>query len=282
MNLAFAGRRTAGVTLMGAALLLRPGSSTNRLARHQLVRASQRLHFLSGRLQGVSYRLSGRHPDPHVPDDVLADRIRSSLGVTAKALDLPRVHVMVQDHVALLHGEADTPAHAAEFERAVAAVPGVAGVESFLHVGLLPSDSRPSEGRRHRPASDALTRLTAAATGAGVAPDASETVTRAVLATFADRLPAGERAQVAVHLPADVRQLFTPPRRSRHRRPARTTRELVEQVASATGGLTTDQVERATVGVIGCLRTLVPEEDQDVRAVLPAQLKSLWDSPAPS
>lgn len=281
MDLTVPVRRAAGVVVVGAAaVLLRPGSRLTRRLRTHMLRAGRHLNHLSGRLQGMSYRVAGRHPDLDVADDVLADRVRSSIGVTEKALDLPHVHVMVEDHVALLHGEVDTDAAAAEIERAVAQVPGVRGVESYLHVGLLASDTRPSTSRSVRPPSKALTRLVGAARDGGIAPESSIAVTRAVLATFADRLPAGERAQLAAHLPADVRELLVPPRRVVRRGPPRRTRELVERVATAAGDLPVESVERATAAVLASLRALVPEEADDVRAVLPHELKALWDSPA--
>jgi hypothetical protein len=101
-----------------------------------------------GRLRGVCYRVLGRQPDPDVDDATLADRIRSTIGPLEKKLDLPRIHVMVEDHVALLHGDVCWPHEAAALERAVRRVSGVRAVESHLHTGLLAGDVRPSEGRR--------------------------------------------------------------------------------------------------------------------------------------
>jgi hypothetical protein len=102
---------------------------------------------VSGRWRGLMYRLFGRRPDPDVDDHTLADRVRSVLGPIEKRLDLPHVHVMVQDHVVLLHGDVGWPHEAAAITRAVREVSGVRDVESHLHVGLLPSDTRPSTGR---------------------------------------------------------------------------------------------------------------------------------------
>src|SRR5690606_13470179 len=100
----------AGAAVAGALLLPRAR------ARHALRRLARllrrRARYVLGRLQGVRYRLSGRHPDPDVPDTVLGDRIRSTLGPLEKRLDVPRVHVMVEDHVALLHGEVGAEAEA--------------------------------------------------------------------------------------------------------------------------------------------------------------------------
>lgn len=93
---------------------------------------------------------------------MLADRIRSSIGRLEARLDIPHVHVTVQqDGAALLHGEVGT---AEQLERAVAAVSGVVGVESFLHIGLIRGDTRPSEGARHRAPSEARRRLLDVAT----------------------------------------------------------------------------------------------------------------------
>jgi hypothetical protein len=100
-----------------------------------------------------------RHPDPEVIDNVLADRIRSSIGALEKRLDLPHIHVMVDDHVALLHGEVASDADVDELMEAVAAVSGVVGVESYLHLGLTGGDNRPSAGRVGQSPSDAMKRL---------------------------------------------------------------------------------------------------------------------------
>jgi uncharacterized protein (DUF2267 family) len=246
------------------------------LAHHQLDNAGRRLCYVAGRLRGASYRLRGRHPDPDVIDNVLADRIRSALGGLEKRLDVPRIHVMVEGHVALLHGEVSSDADADELERAVAAVTGVVDVESYLHVGFTSGDTRPSAGRRVHPPSRALRRLLDAAVSAGVDPGSALPVVRGVLAAFADRIPVGERAHVAAHLPNDVRPLFTPPRRAHRHAPPRTVHELVAGIAAATRELPLDKAQQATAAVIETLRALVPEEAPDVTAVLPEELRALW------
>jgi hypothetical protein len=141
----------AGVALVGGAVLLRPGTRAHRLACRQLNRAGRQLRYLGGRLEGSRYRLRGQHPDPEVIDNVLADRIRSSLGALEKRLDLPHIHVMVEEHVALLHGEVTCDADIDKLTEAVAAVSGVVGVESYLHVGLTSGNTRPSTGRAVHP-----------------------------------------------------------------------------------------------------------------------------------
>jgi uncharacterized protein (DUF2267 family) len=274
-------RVVGGVVIVGAALVLRPGTRANKAVCHQIDAAGKRLRFFGGQLRGVSYRLRGRHPAPDVVDNVLADRIRSELGGLEKRLDLPHVHVMVNDHVAMLHGEVGSQADADQIERAVEAVSGVAGVESYLHVGLGRGDSRPSAGRAVEHPSDALRRLMDAAVGEGIAPDRAHAVVRAVLATFADRLPATERDKVDAHLPADVRALFSPPRRAH--RPARVhnIHELVARVAFPGGELPADKAEQVATAIVRAFRDLVPDEAGHVGAVLPAELRALWQGETP-
>lgn len=276
-----AARRVAGgLALAGVVALFRPGTRANKLVRRELGETVRRVRYLGGRLQGASYRLRGQHPDPHVIDNVLADRIRSSLGPVEKRLDLPHIHVMVEDHVALLHGEVSSSEDVDELERAVMAVSGVTGVESYLHVGLTSGDTRPSAGRSVHPPSAALRRLLDTAIGAGVDPGSAQRVVRGILATFADRLPVGERDHVATHLPVDVRPMFSPPRRARRTAPPRTVHELVAGLAATTGELPRDKAQRVTTAVIEVLRELVPEEAGDVGAVLPPELRALWQGHA--
>ncbi len=133
-----------GVALLvaaGGVVALRQGTRTRKVAL-------RRLHYAAGRMHGVAYRISGRQPDPAVPDPVLADRVRSVLGPVEKRLDVPHVHVMVEQHVALLHGDVGSVVDAEELEAAAAAVPGVRDVESHLHIGLIKGDTRPSAGHR--------------------------------------------------------------------------------------------------------------------------------------
>ena len=270
-------RAAGGISLAGAVVLLRPGTRANKLVSRELDRASRRMRYLSGRLQGVSYRLRGRQPDPEASGILLADRVRSTLGPLEKRLDLPRIHVMAEDHVVLLHGEVGAPSDIDEIERAVAAVSGVRGVESYLHVGFTRGETRPSAGRAAREPSDAFRRLVAAAHSAGVSDEAAPAVVRGVLAAIAERIPEGERGQVAAHLPDDVRVLFTPPHRLRHLAPARTVAQLVGRITASTEAMPPEAAVSITREVIGQLRSLVPDEEADVAAVLPTELRELWE-----
>lgn len=271
-------KRTAGgIAVMGGVVLLRPGTGANHALRHQVDLLARRLRHVAGRLHGLSYRLRGRHPDPDAADNLLADRIRSSLGPLKKRLDLPHIHLMAEGHIALLHGEVGTQEEADEIEAAVAAVSGVLGVESYLHIGLASGDTRPSEGQAAHEPSEAWRRLVDAATGAGLDPAAALPVVRAVLATFAERLPGGERDHVSTHLPADVRAMFTPPHRTRQAVPVRSVSELVARIAATAAGLPHDNALEVTRMVVRELRALVPEEIADVAAVLPADLREFWE-----
>ena len=94
-------------------------------------------------------------------DATVADRVRSGLGPVLKALDGPHVHVAVADGVVSLHGDVADRATRAAVEASVLSTSGVRGIDSHLHLGLLPSDTRPSTGRRRirrsRPSVDRLT-----------------------------------------------------------------------------------------------------------------------------
>ena len=268
---------TGGLAAIGGIVLFRPGTKAYRVARHQLDEAAHRLRYAGGRLQGVSYRLRGRQPDPEASGILLADRVRSTLGPLEKRLDLPRIHVMAEDHVVLLHGEVGAPSDIDEIESAVAAVSGVRGVESYLHIGFTQGETRPSAGRAAREPSDAFRRLVAAAHAAGVSDDAAPAVVRGVLAAIAERIPEGERGQVAAHLPDDVRVLFTPPHRLHHLAPARTVAQLVGRITATTEAMPPEAAVSITREVIGELRSLVPDEEADVAAVLPTELRELWE-----
>lgn len=240
-------------------------------------RVARRTHHLAGQLAGLDYRLHGRHPDESVPDLVLADRVRSELGPVVHALDVPHVHVMVHDHVVTLHGDTTTEQEAAEICRAVLAVTGVRGVRSHLHVGLLPSDTRPSTGRAQQPPpSTALERLVQA-TGEAGATSGQLFILRSVLGTFLERLPAGERSHVLAHLPEDVRHVAIPPRTWGATRIG-TTAEVVAEVIATDPSLDERTAHDVVAAVLAVVADLVPEERDDVAAVLPGELKELWSA----
>jgi uncharacterized protein (DUF2267 family) len=269
---------TAGV--IGVVATAAPDSPVGRAARQLARRLSRDVRYAVATAPGVLYRLAGRRPDPDVSDDVLADRIRSSIGPLEKRLDIPRVHVMVDDHVVIVHGDVpdDDVAHAVE--HAIMQVSGVRGVESHLHQGLLEGDTRPSQGAAvPPPPSDALRSLLDAAHDAGASADPRAAV-HAVLCGFADRLPEHEREQFLAHLPGDVRTLAGPVRR--HGEPVTRLKTVPQLVAAvvAQGGIDSDDADAITRAVVSVLRDLAHTEASGVAAVLPHDLAEFWAQPA--
>lgn len=241
--------------------------------------AARRAQRLAGRLEGLAYHLEGRRPDPNVDDLRLAQRVRSSLGPLEKRLDLPRVHVASSDRVVVLHGVVDAPGQAQELEEAAQRVAGVRGVRSRLHVGMGPGDTRPSEGRTTVQSSPAWRELVGAARGVGLSDDGSQRAAQAVLATLLDCLPEGERQHVLAHLPEDVRMRSHPPLQVGRLAKPRTVQAFDAAVAER-AQLLVHEAALATRAVLDSLRGLVPEEVDDVEAVLPSDLKPLWASPS--
>jgi len=138
--------QAAGLTAgaVGIVAATAPETGIGLAARDLARRIARDVRYVASSMPGIVYRLSGGRPDPDVSDDILADRIRSTIGPLEKSLDVPHMHVMVEDHVAILHGEIPDTDDAHAITHAVMAVSGVRGVESHLHVGLIAGDTRPS------------------------------------------------------------------------------------------------------------------------------------------
>ena len=132
-----------GVTVLEMAA----GRRFSRRLAHAVTRWAR---FQSGRLAGFRYHLAGGHPDASAEGAVLADRVRSMLGTLEHRLDIPRIHVMAEGHTVLLHGDVASERQIDTLVEAATQIPGVENVESHLHVGLLPSETRPSEGERQQ------------------------------------------------------------------------------------------------------------------------------------
>ncbi|HVM53599.1 MAG TPA: BON domain-containing protein [Acidimicrobiales bacterium] len=208
-------------------------------------------------------------------DAVVADRIRSELGLVEHRLDIPRIHVMVERGVALLHGEVPTEDAAHVLEARVRAVAGVQDLVSHLHVGLLAGDTRPSADES-RP-SVAARRLTGAALAAGAGEVTAALAARRVLTAFAATLPMAARRRIRSHLPADVSSWL----------PADdvvsttgTVDELYGEVAAASV-MPATHVPFVVEGVLRELASLVPDDAEDVAVNLPAELGHLWADAAP-
>jgi uncharacterized protein (DUF2267 family) len=211
-----------------------------------------------------------------VPPQVLADRVRSSLGPLERRLDLPHVHVLVEERTVLLHGDVASAADARAIEAHVAGVAGVEQVESHLHVGLLPSDARPSAGRAVHPLSPSRRTLEKSAVAAGCDPEHAADAVSAVLTVFLHRLPAVERHHVESHLPADVRRLV---RRQPYvaGKPPRTADDLTWLVVVQSDHIPPKAGGAITRNVLQTLRRTVPEEAAGVADVLPNALREAWE-----
>lgn len=260
---------TALETVAGRRFSRRVARAVTRTARHQ-----------SGRLAGVRYRLAGGQPDPTVQDRVLADRVRSTLGPLEHRLDIPRVHVMADGHTVLLHGDVASDGQVETLVEAATRIPGVHRVESHLHVGFVPGDTRPSAGAEHHAPSRALTAVLAAAHGGGAPAGSERSAARSVLSTFVAQLPPEQRRHFLCHLPEDLRALAEEPRPKGAGRPH--VRRL-DDFVSAVGLPPAEREQHESIidSVLGAVRELVPEEAFDVAAVLAPELRQLWKTAIP-
>ncbi len=272
-------RRIVLLTLITVTVVAAPVSirHTRRQVRNLRRQVERRRRYLQGVSKGWRYWRLGGHPAWNVSDAVLLNRIRSELGPLEKHLDIPRVKVMVEDKVATLHGDVLSQDQVEALVRAAEAVSGVQGVRSELHVGLAAGETRPSEGRTHRPPSPAFEWLVSAARRGGQSEARAVAGVEAVLSSLADRLPPDERAHLLSHLPADVRALVLPPDEPSRGR-IRHVEEFVEIVARM-GSLDPGAARTLIGSVIPVVKELVPEEVADISAVLPAELRELWDAP---
>jgi uncharacterized protein (DUF2267 family) len=206
-------------------------------------------------------------------DVVLADRVRSSIGPLLKELDTPRVHVMAESDRVLLHGDIISDDARERLEAAVRRVPGVGTVASYLHVGLLPGDMRPSVGRVEQPSSMARCFHDALA-HSGIVGRPADLALGETLRLVTDTIPERERAHVFAHLPVDVKSLVRC-RPASPRSPVQQPGELFN-IVRVRSGLRKSESEAAVRTIVHELRRLVPEECDDVAAVLPSGLKPLW------
>ena len=209
----------------------------------------------------------------HVEGLDLADRVRSALGPMVKALDLPRIHVMAEGDRILLHGDVATEDDAERIEAALSGVADVGEIESHLHVGLIPGDTRPSGA--HADNSEMYAALLRVAKKARLGATPARVAITGALLSVLEMIPSGERTHVAAHFPADVRQLVTARRGGQSRVDARTPVQL-EVTAALRGGISLEKAHIIVPGVISVIRTFIPEEDQDVQATLAHHLRTYW------
>jgi uncharacterized protein (DUF2267 family) len=204
----------------------------------------------------------------------LADIVRTRLGPIVKSMDLPRIHIMAEGSQILLHGDVATEVDASLIEEIVKAFPGVRSVESHLHIGLLPSDTRPSQAPKAR--SDMMEALFAAATAIGISEGPATSAVKGTLSAILEQIPTNERHHLLAHFPNDV-VLFAIPRQHFGDENLHWKTELaLDAAASLRGGIDLPSAEVLVPLVIGVIRRFVPEEDHDVIATLKSALKDLW------
>jgi hypothetical protein len=90
------------------------------------------LHRAVNHAKALAYRATRRHPSTKVDDSVLADRIRSTIGPLEKQLHNSRINLTVENGIAILHGDIESPEAATQIEEAVRAVAGVHGIRTHL------------------------------------------------------------------------------------------------------------------------------------------------------
>ncbi len=263
-----------GTVILAAGAAITETAVGRRASRKLARRLMGELRHQVGLLAGARYRIGGHHPDPNVCDGVLADRVSSTLGPLEHHLDIPRVRVRAEGHEVHLYGRVTSQAQADMIVSAVREISGVHGVVSDLHIGLLPGDTRPSQGTANPPPSVALTTMLSAARDGGAREGAERACVRSVLSTFMALLPEGERRHVLTHLPNDLCMVAEPlrPRWAGIAHP----RRLDKFVIAALPNVDPQCRESVVISVIGALRNLVPEESVDVAAVLPKGLRALW------
>ena len=114
----------ASVAAIGGWLATRSKSLTKN--------ASPYLRRAIHQAKGLTYRAMRRHPSTTVDDSVLADRVRSTIGPLEKQLHNSRINVMVENGIAILHGDIESPEAATQIEEAVRGVAGVRDIRSHL------------------------------------------------------------------------------------------------------------------------------------------------------
>ena len=212
----------------------------------------------------------------YATDLTIGDRVRSSLGPLLKKLDQPRVHVMVVDGVATLHGDVTNGAARAEIKSCTQRVPGVCGVRSHLFVGPLESDTLPSGGRSHRRSRLSI-ELNDAAHACGFWSEAAaKRALAGLLGVFALRLEPSRRRVFTEHLPRDVRPLAEPPAwLDDDMRLIRREHDFAQIVALA---ICTDveHADRFLRRVLPVLRRHAPQDAHLIGSGLPPQLHAIW------
>ena len=267
---------TAGATLAVIVGLI-------ETARHPrwLLRARRRICrsavVIRDRVAGMRARL---HPPSPAGDEVIVERVRARLGHVIRRLGAHRGHVdvTIEGGVTTLRGWAATQRDADTIARAARRVAGVWRVTSHL------STTPPAEERR--PAAPGVPegsplwrRLHEALLLAGVEPGRTTRFLRVGLKELALELPQPSLEHVDSHLPADVRELVGRPVR-RRRDKLRTAEQLVHRVA-ADADVPGPAANAGLLAIMATLQEAVPEETKDIAAVLPQDIRAMWESAPP-
>lgn len=217
-----------------------------------------------------------RRPEPaRCCDRELVDRVRTALGPLERDLDVPHVHVMIDRGVVMLHGDTTSEQAEAAIAARAASVPGVEGVVSKLHIGLLPGEARPSDGEREPSAAHRL--LVHAAVGAGAGEVTGERAVAAVLRALATELGPRTTARLRTHLSADVASLLVPATEglvASVRDDVATFYERIEHEDAMPAA----HVPWVTAAVVRSLRSLVGDDVDAVAGALPPALAHLWST----
>ncbi len=212
---------------------------------------------------------------PQVPTDAdLADIVRSRLGPIVKTMDLPRIHIMAEGARILLHGDVATETDAALIEEVVKSFAHVESVESHLHIGLLPGDTRPSSAPPIQ--SKMMEALFGAAAAIGITEGPSRSAVKGTLSAILEQIPPNERHHLLAHFPSDVVLLVKPRQQFGDENLHWKTELALDAAASLRGGIDLASAEVLVPLIIGVIRRFVPEEDHDVIATLQSALKDLW------
>ncbi len=204
----------------------------------------------------------------------LADIVRSRLGPIVKTMDLPRIHIMAEGSRILLHGDVATEIDASLIEGIVKSFDGVDAIESHLHIGLLPSDTRPSQAPTLP--SKMMEALFGAAAAIGITEGSALSAIKGTMSAILEQIPPSERHHLLAHFPSDV-VLLVKPRQQFGANDLHWKTELALDIAaSLRGGIDLPSAEVLVPLLIGVLRDFVPEEDHDVVATLKSALKDLW------
>lgn len=116
----------------GRARRARLRDQTRSAVRRDLRAVERQASRQRGRLTGVAHRMSNRSEAPPATGRVLVDKVRSEVLGRHPAI-AHQINIDAVDGMVTLRGEADDPAAVDELMDAVRKVPGVCGVESFVH-----------------------------------------------------------------------------------------------------------------------------------------------------